>query len=145
MAAPTPPLPLPLRALNFALSIANGRHALSALIPLTLFLADALLCPLIIWKVPYTEIDWVAYMEQISQIVSGERDYTNIRGGTGPLVYPAAHVWVYTGLYHLTDQGRDVLLAQWLFAGLYMTTLAVVMGCYWQAKVCFFPTTVWRG
>jgi alpha-1,3-mannosyltransferase len=143
MAAPTPPLPL--RVLNFVLSIANGRHALSVLIPPALFLADALLCPLIIWKVPYTEIDWVAYMEQISQIVSGERDYTNIRGGTGPLVYPAAHVWVYTGLYHLTDQGRDVLLAQWLFAGLYMATLAVVMGCYWQAKVCFFPATVWWG
>lgn len=77
-------------------------------------------------------------MEQVSQILSGERDYTKIRGGTGPLVYPAAHVYIYTGLYHLTDEGRNILLAQQLFAGLYMVTLAVVMGCYWQAKVSFY-------
>ena len=74
-------------------------------------------------------------MEQISQIVSGERDYTKIRGGTGPLVYPAAHVWIYKGLYYLTDEGKNILLAQQLFAALYMATLAVVMACYWQAKV----------
>lgn len=81
-----------------------------------------------------TEIDWVAYMQQISQIVSGERDYTRIRGGTGPLVYPAAHVYVYTGLYYLTDEGKDIFLAQQLFALLYLAALAVVMACYWQAK-----------
>lgn len=73
-------------------------------------------------------------MEQVSKILSGERDYTKIRGGTGPLVYPAAHVYIYTGLYHLTDEGTNILLAQQLFAGLYMVTLAVVMGSYWQAK-----------
>lgn len=82
-----------------------------------------------------TEIDWVAYMEQIAQFVSGERDYTKIEGGTGPLVYPAAHVYLYTGLYYLTEGGKDIFLAQQLFAILYMVTLAVVMACYWQAKV----------
>jgi alpha-1,3-mannosyltransferase len=74
-------------------------------------------------------------MEQISQIVAGERDYTKITGGTGPLVYPAAHVYTYTGLYYLTDGGKDIFLAQQLFAVLYMMTLAVVMACYLQAKV----------
>jgi len=149
--------PIPLRLVQFTLDVANGQHALSKLIPPVLFLADGLLCGLIIWKVPCkwaarccfttslqadnnlhtkdTEIDWVAYMEQISQIVSGERDYTKVRGGTGPLVYPAAHVWVYKGLYYMTDEGQNILLAQQLFAGLYMATLAVVMACYWQAKV----------
>lgn len=83
-----------------------------------------------------TEIDWVAYMEQVSLFVGGERDYTKIEGGTGPLVYPAAHVYTYTGLYHLTNDGKDIFLAQQLFAGLYLVTLAVVMGCYWQAKAC---------
>ncbi|KAJ4403002.1 dolichyl-P-Man:Man(5)GlcNAc(2)-PP-dolichol alpha-1,3-mannosyltransferase [Neurospora sp. IMI 360204] len=126
--------PLHQQAIQFALDVANGRHVLSKLIPPALFLADALLCGLIIWKVPYTEIDWTAYMEQVSQILSGERDYTKIRGGTGPLVYPAAHVYIYTGLYYLTDEGRNILPAQKLFAGLYMVTLGVVMGCYWQAK-----------
>lgn len=84
---------------------------------------------------PDTEIDWTAYMEQISQYVSGERDYTQIRGGTGPLVYPAFHVYIYTALYYLTDKGKDIFLAQQLFAALYLATLVVVMGCYWQAKV----------
>lgn len=73
-------------------------------------------------------------MEQVSQYVSGERDYTKIEGGTGPLVYPAAHVYIYTGLYYLTGEGRDIFLAQQLFAILYMATLVVVMACYWQAK-----------
>ena len=74
-------------------------------------------------------------MSQISQFLSGERDYTRIRGGTGPLVYPAAHVYIYAGLYRLTDGGKDIALAQGLFAGVYMLALAVVMGCYWRAKV----------
>ncbi|KAL6799861.1 glycosyltransferase family 58 protein [Trichoderma sp. SZMC 28012] len=121
--------------IKFASDVANGRHALSKFIPMGLWLADAVLCGLIIWKVPYTEIDWVAYMEQITQFVHGERDYPKMEGGTGPLVYPAAHVYIYTGLYYLTNKGTDILLAQQLFAGLYMATLGVVMLCYWKAKV----------
>lgn len=80
-------------------------------------------------------------MEQVAQFVAGERDYTKMEGGTGPLVYPAAHVYVYTGLYYLTDRGKNVLLAQQTFAVLYMATLAVVMLCYWKAKVGFCSTT----
>ncbi|KAK4464516.1 glycosyltransferase [Cladorrhinum samala] len=133
MTGKTPPIHQ--QAIRFVLDTANGRNALSKLIPPVLFLADAVFCALIIWKVPYTEIDWVAYMEQVSQFVSGERDYPKFRGGTGPLVYPAAHVYIYTGLYHLTNEGKNILLAQQLFAVLYMVTLGVVMACYWKAKV----------
>ncbi|KEY68126.1 hypothetical protein S7711_05535 [Stachybotrys chartarum IBT 7711] len=127
--------PLYAQAWRGLLDISRGRHELSKLIPPALWLADAGLCGLIVWKVPYTEIDWEAYMQQISQYVSGERDYTKIEGGTGPLVYPAAHVYTYTGLYHLTGEGKNILLAQQLFAVLYMATLALVMLCYWKAKV----------
>lgn len=74
-------------------------------------------------------------MEQVQQIVDGEREYTKIRGGTGPLVYPAAHVWIYKALYYLTNNGKDILLAQYLFAGLYLITLATAMICYRNAKV----------
>lgn len=42
------------QALRFALEVANGRHALSKLVPLVLWLADAVLCGLVIWKVPCT-------------------------------------------------------------------------------------------
>ncbi|CRK19305.1 hypothetical protein BN1723_017774, partial [Verticillium longisporum] len=134
----------PAQPINLLLDIVNGRHKLSRAIPIALLIFDALLCILIILKVPYTEIDWVAYMEQIGQTVAGERDYSKIKGGTGPLVYPAAHVYTYTGLYYLTDEGTNVLFAQFLFAILYLATLAVVMACYWQAKVppYIFPILV---
>ncbi|KAI1503692.1 glycosyltransferase family 58 protein [Biscogniauxia marginata] len=124
------------QAVNLVVDIANGRNRTFArLIPPCLFLLDAVLCAGIIWKIPYTEIDWKAYMEQVSQYVAGERDYTLIKGGTGPLVYPAAHVYIYTALYYLTDEGKDIYLAQQIFAVLYLATLALVMACYWRAKV----------
>ena len=152
MADTTARPPLHRQAITLTLDILNGRHFLSKLIPPALLLLDTLLCAGVIWKVPClsplyqifkyryltnpdTEIDWTAYMEQVTQYVSGERDYTQIRGGTGPLVYPAFHVYIYTALYHLTDKGKDIFLAQQLFAALYIGTLVVVMGCYWQAKV----------
>ncbi|OTB08295.1 glycosyltransferase family 58 protein [Hypoxylon sp. CI-4A] len=122
------------QAVRLAFDVANGRSALSKLIPPCLFLLDAVLCALVIWKIPYTEIDWKAYMEQVAQYVSGEHDYTAIKGGTGPLVYPAAHVYTYTALYYLTDEGKNIFLAQQIFAVLYMATLALVMACYWRAK-----------
>lgn len=74
-------------------------------------------------------------MEQIQLYQDGEREYTKIEGGTGPLVYPAAHVWIYNILYDLTNHGKDILLAQKLFAGLYLVNLAIVMTCYRKAKV----------
>ncbi|KAL1998642.1 hypothetical protein VTN02DRAFT_5813 [Thermoascus thermophilus] len=109
-----------------------------------LFLADAFLCVLIIWKVPYTEIDWTTYMQQVSLYLSGERDYIKIQGSTGPLVYPAAHVYIYSLLYHATDEGRDIALGQVLFAVLYLLTLAVVMACYRRtgAPPYLFPLLV---
>src|SRR5258707_12815300 len=82
-----------------------------------------------------TEIDWKAYMEQIEQYLAGERDYTKIKGSTGPLVYPAAHVYIYYVLYHVTNKGTDILMAQRIFALVYLGTLAIVMACYRRAKV----------
>ena len=77
-------------------------------------------------------------MEQIEQYINGERDYTQIKGGTGPLVYPAAHVYIYWALYHVTEKGKNILLAQRIFGVLYLGTLAVVMACYRRAKVGMF-------
>ncbi|EMC91608.1 glycosyltransferase family 58 protein [Baudoinia panamericana UAMH 10762] len=99
-----------------------------------LLLADTALCGVVVWKIPYTEIDWKAYMQQVSQYVSGERDYVKLHGDTGPLVYPAAHVYIYRLLHYLTDSGQDIRLAQYMFVGLYLTTLALVMQCYGQAN-----------
>ncbi|CAN6619409.1 dol-P-Man:Man(5)GlcNAc(2)-PP-Dol alpha-1,3-mannosyltransferase [Trichomonascus vanleenenianus] len=100
-----------------------------------LWLFDLALCAAIILRVPYTEIDWTAYMEQINLIVQGERDYTQIYGGTGPLVYPAGHVFIFSILYDLTDQGADIAKAQWIFMGVYLVTLAVVFAVYVKARL----------
>ncbi|KAL3427379.1 Dol-P-Man:Man(5)GlcNAc(2)-PP-Dol alpha-1,3-mannosyltransferase 1 [Phlyctema vagabunda] len=119
---------------SWARDVATGQNSLSRFISPILLAFDAVLCGLIIWKIPYTEIDWKAYMEQVQQYIDGERDYTLIKGGTGPLVYPAAHVYTYVGLYHITDKGTNLLLAQAIFGLLYLCTLALVMACYKKAQ-----------
>jgi alpha-1,3-mannosyltransferase len=80
-----------------------------------------------------TEIDWTTYMQHIRLFLAGERDYAKLTGATGPLVYPAAHVYIYRVLHAVTDGGADVFAAQLLFAGLYLLTLAVVLHCYRRA------------
>ncbi|KAI4206862.1 MAG: hypothetical protein LQ348_000797 [Seirophora lacunosa] len=92
------------------------------------------LSPLLLAVDAYTEIDWEAYMQQVSQYLDGERDYTLIKGGTGPLVYPAAHVYIYSLLYKVTDGGKNILLAQAIFAWLYLGILTIVMACYRMAR-----------
>ena len=74
-------------------------------------------------------------MQQVQQYLAGERDYVKIRGDTGPLVYPAAHVYIYRLLYDHTNQGTDIRFAQYVFGVLYLVTLGFVMACYRQAKV----------
>jgi alpha-1,3-mannosyltransferase len=72
-------------------------------------------------------------MQQIQLFVDGQRHYGLIKGDTGPLVYPALHVYLYTILYYLTDHGTNIFKAQCIFAGLYLTTLAFVLACYRKA------------
>ena len=74
-------------------------------------------------------------MSQVKQYLDGERDYSLIKGGTGPLVYPAAHVYIYSLLYKATNGGENILLAQAIFSWLYLGTLTVVMACYRMAEV----------
>jgi alpha-1,3-mannosyltransferase len=74
-------------------------------------------------------------MQQVSQYLAGERDYVKIQGGTGPLVYPAAHVYIYSLLYWITEEGKNIRLAQGLFAAVYLLALGGVMACYRRAKV----------
>ncbi|RPA87943.1 ALG3-domain-containing protein [Ascobolus immersus RN42] len=66
-------------------------------------------------------------MTQISQILAGETNYSLIKGSTGPLVYPGVHVHIFRNLYKLTNGGTDVPLAQYIFAGVYILTLLLVL------------------
>ncbi|KAG2177397.1 hypothetical protein INT44_007908 [Umbelopsis vinacea] len=88
----------------------------------------------IIQRVSYTEIDWVAYMQEVGGFLAGERDYSKLKGDTGPLVYPAGFVWVYRALYHVTDKGTNIRRAQYIFAGLYLATQYVVFSIYRASK-----------
>ncbi|XP_068810779.1 dol-P-Man:Man(5)GlcNAc(2)-PP-Dol alpha-1,3-mannosyltransferase isoform X4 [Struthio camelus] len=84
----------------------------------------------VIRRVPYTEIDWKAYMDEVEGFANGTLDYTQLKGDTGPLVYPAGFVYIFLGLYYATGRGTDIRLAQYLFAGLYLLNLLLVFRIY---------------
>ena len=65
--------------------------------------------------------------------VHGNYNYTELRGPTGPLVYPAGFVYTYSLLYWATDNGANVPRAQWIFVALYLATLGVVAAIYAKA------------
>jgi len=101
---------------------------LSLFIAVFLLACEAVFCSAIIYKVPYTKIDWDAYMQQVEAFLGGERDYEAIRGDTGPLVYPAGFLYVFTALKLIT--GGNVLPAQILFGVLYLANMAVCFAVY---------------
>lgn len=74
-------------------------------------------------------------MEQIQIIKSGELNYANIFGGTGPLVYPGGHVWIYQFLDWLTDGTCSIDVGQKFFGYLYVGTLMVVLMIYSNMRV----------
>ncbi|TDH68438.1 hypothetical protein CCR75_007664 [Bremia lactucae] len=92
-----------------------------------LLLVEACVGYIIIQKVPYTEIDWSSYMQQVELFKAGERDYLKIRGDTGPLVYPAGFL--------MTDEGQNIRRAQYIFLGFYLITIATVLAIYYRARV----------
>ncbi|XP_053315317.1 dol-P-Man:Man(5)GlcNAc(2)-PP-Dol alpha-1,3-mannosyltransferase [Spea bombifrons] len=88
----------------------------------------------VIQKVPYTEIDWKAYMDEVEGVLNGTYDYTKLQGDTGPLVYPAGFVYIFSALYYITEHGSNIRLAQYIFAALYLVTLLLVFRIYAVTK-----------
>lgn len=99
-----------------------------------LILAEFFLNIFIIQKVPYTEIDWKAYMQQVDGFLNGTYNYTELKGDTGPLVYPAGHVYIFTALYYLTKRGSEIFLAQYYFMAFYLLTLILVFRIYAKSR-----------
>lgn len=87
-------------------------------------LLDLILSLLIVRFVKYTEIDWIAYMQEVEGFLGGDMNYANLRGDTGPLVYPAGFVYLYSCLYYITSKGTNILLAQYIFVGFYLACTA---------------------
>lgn len=104
-------------------------------LPAILFLiVEVFLNIFIIERVKYTEIDWRAYMQEVEGFLNGTRDYSMLKGDTGPLVYPAGFVYIFSALYYITSNGTNVKLAQYLFAALYLIQLALVFRIYARTK-----------
>ncbi|KAK6023169.1 hypothetical protein OSTOST_11107 [Ostertagia ostertagi] len=103
-----------------------------------IFLVDSIITFLIIQKVPYTEIDWSTYMQQVEcYTVKNIRNYSEIGGDTGPVVYPAGHLWTYSVLHALTNAGKNIRAAQYIFMGLYLLNLLAVLRLYYKSNKVF--------
>ena len=129
-----------------------------------LLVGEALLTTAIVKKVAYTEIDWTgrrkvspqtdpcssshhttsAYMQEVNAYQDGERDYVQIRGDTGPLVYPAGFLYLYGWLKSFSTLGANdgelglggstsaeaIRRIQWVFVALYLFNSMVVLTLY---------------
>jgi alpha-1,3-mannosyltransferase len=113
-----------------------------------LLLGELILCLIMVNKVPYTKIDWDAYMEEVEgPLVHDNWDYIQLKGDTGPLVYPAGFVWLYGALrwvamggyntlYDSTQPLRDPLdetsiqAVQYVFVAMYVMTQGLVFSLY---------------
>ena len=60
-------------------------------------------------------------MQEVKGYLIGERNYENMYGDTGPLVYPAGFVYIFSMLYWLTNQGVEIQ------KGCYVKTLIATM------------------
>lgn len=69
-------------------------------------------------------------MQEVEGYLSGERDYTKLRGDTGPLVYPAGFLYIFSVLRSLTEAGTNIFAAQCIFIMAYLLTLCVTLYLY---------------
>ena len=60
-------------------------------------------------------------MQEVKGVIYGDFDYQNLKGDTGPLVYPAGFVYIYSILYTICDNGTNILKAQYIFLLLHVT------------------------
>jgi len=75
-------------------------------------------------------------MQEVRGFLGGDLNYLNLRGDTGPLVYPAGFVYLYSLLNWATDDGADIRLAQWVFTLLYLATSATTLYIYKKSEMC---------
>ncbi|XP_057858603.2 dol-P-Man:Man(5)GlcNAc(2)-PP-Dol alpha-1,3-mannosyltransferase isoform X2 [Cryptomeria japonica] len=78
------------------------RDTNAALAAAIVLVAEIFVLAAIIKYVPYTKIDWDAYMSQVEGFMEGERNYAELRGDTGPLVYPAGFLYSFSVIRFLT-------------------------------------------
>jgi alpha-1,3-mannosyltransferase len=74
-------------------------------------------------------------MQQVFSFINGTLNYEEIVGSTGPIVYPAGHLYVYSLLYFITNNGTNILCAQYIFAFIYLITLFAVFRIYLKLQM----------
>ncbi|XP_030027036.2 lethal(2)neighbour of tid protein 2 [Manduca sexta] len=104
------------------------------LVAVLIIIAEVLINMLVVERVPYTEIDWKAYMQECEGFLNGTLDYSKLRGDTGPLVYPAGFVYIYSLFYFITNQGENIRLAQYIFIAIYNLQLILVLRIYIKSR-----------
>ncbi|XP_065560598.1 lethal(2)neighbour of Tid protein-like isoform X3 [Artemia franciscana] len=73
-------------------------------------------------------------MQEVEGFLKGDFNYTNLKGDTGPLVYPAGFVYIFAAFYYLTGHGQNIQMAQYIFMAIYIINLALVFRVYAKAK-----------
>lgn len=48
-------------------------------------------------------------MQEVGGFLDGERNYSALKGDTGPLVYPAGFVYIFSALRWMTDDGVNIV------------------------------------
>ncbi|WWD17107.1 hypothetical protein CI109_101544 [Kwoniella shandongensis] len=109
-----------------------------------LAVGELVLGTLIIQNVPYTKIDWPAYMQQVGMFLGGERDYSRIEGETGPLVYPALHLYIYSAFHRFLPSPDSIRPAQYVFLIFYIVTFLLVATIYYLAGRPSKPNAIRR-
>jgi alpha-1,3-mannosyltransferase len=100
----------------------------SNILKMTVVLLQLIISIIIIWKVKYTEIDYKTYMQQVQMFLHGTRNYKEIKGDSGPLVYPAGFLYIYSVIYYFCKD--SILNGQLLFAGVQTLSVYIITELY---------------
>ena len=116
--------------MKFEELLSNQNFKYLTYIIISILIIEFIFSILVIKFTNYTEIDWIAYMQEVEGFLSGERNYSLLKGDTGPLVYPAGFLYVFAFLRYLTSNGTDVRTGQYIFLVIYIFVLALVLNLY---------------
>ncbi|XP_044742980.1 lethal(2)neighbour of tid protein [Chrysoperla carnea] len=104
------------------------------IVTIFILIAELFINIFVIESVKYTEIDWKAYMQECEGFLNGTLDYSQLKGDTGPLVYPAGFVYLYSLLYFVTSKGENIYLAQYIFLVIYLLQIFLVLNVYRRTR-----------
>jgi alpha-1,3-mannosyltransferase len=69
-------------------------------------------------------------MQEVGGFLKGDWNYMHLKGDTGPLVYPAGFLYIFSILKFATNDGVDIRQAQYIFAGIYCVMIATLLIIY---------------